>query len=127
MANLEYLFVVSPVECAADYGVEANTMVFFRKFDEKKIVYTGANDPKTLLKWMDFYSMPIYSLNQLKFHEKAFEGGNAPVFYLFTKTDGKNFEKEFIKAAHEYFEAHSDPDKDVRVMWLKGTPGSDTY
>lgn len=55
-----------------------------------------------------------------------FEGG-VPVFYLFTKFDGKNYEKEFIKAAHEYYEAHSDPEKDVRILWLKSTPRGDVY
>lgn len=69
MVNLKYLFLVTPAECAADYGIEGNTMVLFRKFDEKKIVYTGANDPKTLLQWLDFYALPIYSLNQVKLHE----------------------------------------------------------
>lgn len=126
MANINYLFMVAPAECGAEYGVEGNSIVFFRNFDEKKIVYTGSNDPKTLLKWMQFYQLPIYSLNQAKFHGNAFENG-VPTMYLFTKVDGKNYEKEFIKAAHEYYEAHSDPEKDFRIMWLKSSPRGDSY
>jgi len=63
MANIVWFFVVAPAECAEEYGVTANTFVLFRNFDEKKLVYTGANDPGSLLKWLDFYSVPIYSLN----------------------------------------------------------------
>lgn len=64
MADVRYLFIVAPAECAADYGVEGNTIVIFRNFDVKKLVYTGANDPGTLIKWLNFYYLPIYSLNQ---------------------------------------------------------------
>jgi len=67
MANMEWLFVVTPAECAEEYGVTANSFVLFRNFDEKKIVYTGAHDPKSVLKWLDFYRIPIYSMNLEKF------------------------------------------------------------
>jgi hypothetical protein len=72
--------------------VEGDMFVIFRNFDERKIVYTGSYDPKSLLKWLEFYSVPIYSLNQQKYHSSTFDKG-LPTVFLFTKVDGTDYEK----------------------------------
>jgi len=50
-----------------------------------------------------------------------------PTVYLFTKDDSTDYEKEFKKAANIYFETHSNPETDIRILWLKSKTKNDAF
>jgi protein disulfide-isomerase A1 len=96
-------FNVKDGECAKQYSSAAPGVVFFRKFEETTVPYTGSADPDALSE----FAKPLMVPTVFEFTEEEIEpifGQQQPTLFLFRSGTDKN--AEFMKTFEEAAKAN---------------------
>lgn len=88
---------------ASSHGASSPSIVLFRKFDEPKVVFSGAWEAKAIVSWIDDSSVPTVIEFADEYIEPIFQK-QKPAIFLFRdeeSAESKKLDEVFTKAANE--------------------------
>lgn len=103
--NYRFGKVVNKPDVAAHFGIEKDSIVAFKQYDEGKVVYTGSTKTKAVEEFVRDNSFPVVGNYTSELRDKYSERG-MPIMKLFNKFDFEANGKYFMNRVRPAAEAN---------------------